>query len=256
LTVLGIDSTTILLNLPFAEYGYHSLTKTIEKGIKLHIGAVLGRFTIPLTAMVTPMNVSDHAEFDNVLGDMKPFVDLKKVILVFDRGYWEVERFINLTLNGIKFITRLKEGVRYRVLTEKKGGKKKKWEDMDIEFTSYPGEVFRLVVIRDGKDEFWYVTNNWDLTPLHVHMCYKQRWDMEVLNKILKSNLAIDHFMAKNLNAMLIQIFITLIFYLLIALFQIFRNSLLSMLEIKRLIEHCGHLPFKKVAGIYPMLAI
>jgi hypothetical protein len=80
LTVLGIDSTTILLNLPFAEYGHHSLTKTIEKGIKVHIGAVLGRFTIPLTAMVTPMNVSDHAEFDDLLPDMEPFVDLEKAL--------------------------------------------------------------------------------------------------------------------------------------------------------------------------------
>ena len=256
LIILGIDTTTILLDLPFTEYGYHSLTKTTKKGIKLHIGAVLGKFTIPFTAMVTPMNVSDHAEFDNVLQDMRPFVDLQKVILVFDRGYWKVKRFIDLTFDGTKFITRLKKGVCYQVLTKKKGGKKKKWEDMNIEFTSHPGEVFRLIVIRDGKDEFRYVTNTWKLTPLHIHMCYKQRWDMEILNKILKSNLKIDHFMAKNLNAILIQIFITLIFYLLIALFQIFHNSLLSVLEIKRLMEHCGSLPFKKMVKTYPMLAI
>ena len=30
------------------------------------------------------------------------------MILVFDRDYWKVERFINLTLDGTKFITRLK----------------------------------------------------------------------------------------------------------------------------------------------------
>jgi IS4 transposase len=134
--------------------------------------------------------------------------------------------------------------------TNEKGGKKKKWEDIGIEFTSYPGEVFRLVVLHDREEELRYVTNNLELTPLNVHMRYKQRWDMELLNKILKSNLAIDYFMAKNLNGMLIQTFSTLITYLLIALFQIFRNSLLSVLEIKRLIEHCGYLPFKKVAGI------
>ena len=47
---------------------------------------------------------------------------------------------------------------------------------MNIEFTSNSGTVFRLVVIQDGEEELRYVTNNWDLTPLHVHMCYKQRW--------------------------------------------------------------------------------
>jgi hypothetical protein len=55
--------------------------------------------------MVTPMNVADCAEFD--------------------RGYWKVDRFIDLTLNGIKFITPLKEGFYYQVLT-RKGGKKGK----------------------------------------------------------------------------------------------------------------------------------
>ena len=82
------------------------------------------------------------------------------MILVFDRGYWKVERFINLMLNSTKFITRLKK-VYYRMPT-KKCGKKKKWEDMNIEFTSNSGTVFRLVVIRDGEEElryenYWYV---------------------------------------------------------------------------------------------------
>ena len=40
----------------------YSLTNTIEKGIKIHLAALLGRFTIPLTAMVTPMNVNDSNE--------------------------------------------------------------------------------------------------------------------------------------------------------------------------------------------------
>ena len=73
--------------------------------------------------MVTPMNVADTTEFDNILQDMESLVDLQKVILVFDRGYWKVERFINLTLDGTKFITRLK-----KVYTgaNKKGWKKEK----------------------------------------------------------------------------------------------------------------------------------
>ena len=74
-SIQGIDATSIILDLPFAEYGYHSLTKTTEKGIKLHIGAVLGKFTIPHTTMVTPMNVADNTEFDNILQDMESLVD-------------------------------------------------------------------------------------------------------------------------------------------------------------------------------------
>jgi hypothetical protein len=126
---------------------------------------------------------------------------------------------------------------------------------MVIEFTSHPGTHFRLVVIHEGEDEISYITNDWYLTPLQVHSCYERRWDMEILNKMLKSNLAIDHLMAKNLNAVLIQIFTTLIAYLLIALFQIFHNSFLSLLDIKRLARHYAHLPLKKVVEIHPMLS-
>jgi len=94
---------------------------------------------------------------------------------------------------------------------------------------------------------------------------------MEILNKDLKynrvkhglfrpclhgrkSNLKIDHPMGKNLNAVLIQIFVTSIVYLLIALFRIFHNSWLSLLEIKRLLRYCADQPLKEVAELYPML--
>jgi putative transposase len=251
LSLMGIDATSIKLDLPFAAYGYHSLTGTIEKGIKVHLAALLGRFTIPLTAMVTPMNVNDSDEFDDVLTDAGIFVDLQRVILVFDRGYWSLERFRDLTTNGIRFITRLKSGVKYTAITKKK---ESGWEDMGIEFASLPGIRLRLVVIHDCDDELSYVTNIWDLTPEEIHQCYEQRWDMEILNKDLKSNLKIDHFMGRNLNAVLIQIFATLIAYLLIALFRIFHNSLLSPGEIRKLMRYHGHQPLREVRRANPML--
>lgn len=197
---MGIDATSIKLDLPFATYGYHSLTKTKEKGIKMHLAAVLGKFTLPLTAMITPMNVADPTEFDDVLTDAGMFVDLRKAILVFDRGYWNLTRFRDLTANDIKFV--LKKGVNYTILSKKKNGR---WGDMEVEFTSLPGLRLRLVVIH--QDELSYVTNDWNLTPRDIHHCYEQRWDMEILNKDLKSNLKINHLMGKNLNAVLIQIF-------------------------------------------------
>ena len=94
---------------------------------------------------------------------------------------------------------------------------------MEVEFQSLPGFRLRLVVIHTGNDELSYVTNDQDLTPRDTHHCYEQRWDMEIFkNKDLKSNLKIDHLIGKNLNAVLIPIFVTLIAYLLIALFRSF----------------------------------
>jgi hypothetical protein len=64
----------------------------------------------------------------------------------------------------------------------------------------------------------------------------------------LKSNLKINHLIGKNLNAVLIQIFTTLIAYLLIALFRIFHNSFLFLLELKRLLRYYAHQSIKEVA--------
>jgi hypothetical protein len=38
--------------------------------------------------------------------------------------------------------------------------KRRKWEDIEIEFPSIPDFGLRLVVIQDGDDEFSYVTKN------------------------------------------------------------------------------------------------
>lgn len=113
LLIAGVDTTSILIKSYFSALGYCGLTKRIEEGIKLHIGAVLGKFTIPLTAWVTPLNVSDSDEFDNVLSNMGLFVDLHKVILVFDKGYWNYQRFKELAERSIMFTTQMKKKAEY-----------------------------------------------------------------------------------------------------------------------------------------------
>jgi len=64
--------------------------------------------------------------------------------------------------------------------------------------------------------------------------------------------LKIENFIGESLNAVLIQIFCTLITYLLIALFRITHNSLLPVLEIKRLLRYYGIYSVKKVWELNP----
>ena len=99
--------------------GYCSSTKSVEKGIKIHVGALLGKLTLPLTAMITPGDVSEQKEFDYVLDDCSIMIDLSKAILVFDKGYWNFDRFADLTERGIRFITPMKKGTVYEVLFER-----------------------------------------------------------------------------------------------------------------------------------------
>lgn len=130
---------------------------------------MLGKFTIPITAMITPMNVSDSNEFDNILTDMGLFVDLHKVILVFDKGYWCYQRFKDLATKSIRFIVPMKKGANYKVLSEKKT--EKYYSDMKkyIEFDDMPGMVFRLVIIHTKEEEdLEYLTDIFDLTPEQI----------------------------------------------------------------------------------------
>ena len=239
----------ILIKSYFSALGYCGLTRRVEEGIKLHIGAVLGKFTIPITAMVTPLNVSDSDEFDNVLTDMRLFIDLYKVILVFDKGYWYYKRFKELANKGIRFIVPMKKGAKYKVVSQKRI---KRYSDFTIELNDTPGTLFRLVVIHTNKGDLEYLTNIFDMKPFQIRFCYDMRWDMEILNKELKSNLKIEYLISENLNSVLIQIFSTLIAYLLIALFRITHNSLLPVLEIKRLLRYYGTYSVKKVQELSP----
>jgi IS4 transposase len=84
-----------------------------------------------------------------------------------------------------------------------------------------------------------YLTNL-DLPPEEIKEIYGMRWSIEIFFREIKSYLKIERFIGKNLNAVLIQIFSTLIAYVLIVLLKTFYG--LSILEVKRGLKY----------GIYP----
>jgi len=232
--ILGIDSSFIKINRYFARMGYCSSTKSVEKGIKIHVGALLGKLTLPLTAMITPGDVSEQKEFDYVLDDCSIMIDLSKAILVFDKGYWNFDRFADLTERGIRFITPMKKGTVYEVLFERNW---KNISDKRIKLSN--GIELRLVQVKteDGLEE--YLTNIFDLPAKDIKEIYDQRWDIEIFFREIKSYLKIDHFMSKSLNGMLIQIFCTLIAYALMVLFKIIYGLYwVSIIEIKRWVKY------------------
>lgn len=62
---------------------------------------------------------------------------------MFDRGYWSLKRFRDLTAHDIRFVIPLKSGVKYTAITKKKGFG---WEGMEVGFVSLPGIRLRLVL--------------------------------------------------------------------------------------------------------------
>jgi hypothetical protein len=230
LKVLGIDSTFIVWKSKYSEFGYCGLTGEIEEGIKIHTSALLEPLTIPLTVMVTPGDVHDSLEFDNLLEDSNVFIDLHEVVLVFDKGYWKLDRFKELDEKGYRFITAMKINTKYEVLSEKK---EKKYSDDIIRLSN--GSILRLVTFHNDERIERYITNL-DLPPEEIREIYRMRWSIEIFFREIKSYLKIERFIGKNLNAVLIQIFSTLIAYVLIALLKAFYK--MGILEIKRRLKY------------------
>jgi len=232
--ILGIDSSFIKINRDFARLGYCSSTKSIEKGIKIHLAALPGKLTLPLTAMITPGDVSEQKEFDYVLDDCSIMIDLMKVILVFDKGYWNFDRFADLTERGIRFITLMKKGTVYEVISEKN------WKNISDKKIRLSNSLeLRLIQVKICDEIEEYLTNIFDLSANDILLAYNQRWDIEIFFREIKSYLKIDHFMSKTLNGMLIQIFCTLIAYALMVLFKIIYGLYwVSIIEIKRWVKY------------------
>lgn len=59
------------------------------------------------------------------------------------------------------------------------------------------GIKFRLVVIHTNDGDLEYITDIFDIPPYQIKFCYDARWDMEVFNKELKSNLKINHLVSE-----------------------------------------------------------
>jgi len=180
--------------------------------------------------MITPGDVHDLLELDNLLKDSNVFVDLHNVVLVFDKGYWKLDRFKELGEKGYRFITPMKINTKYDVLSRKVD---KGILDEFVKLSN--GSILRSVTFYTDEGVERYLTNL-DLLPEEIREIYRMRWSIEIFFREIKPYLKIERFVGKNLNTALIQIFSTLIAYVLIALLKAFYK--MGILEIKRRLKY------------------
>ncbi|RJX20410.1 MAG: IS4 family transposase [Desulforudis sp.] len=158
---------------------------------------------------------------------------------VFDMGFTDYGWFQTLMGNGVYFVTRLKSNARVTYLHKRSGRKAAVvLEDRAIQLGNISAPL-RMVHYRDqetGK-EYRFVTNADHLDARTIAALYKERWQIELFFKWIKQNLKIKTFLGTTLNAVLTQIWIALIVYLLLAFLK-FRAKLgHSMQQILRLLQ-------------------
>lgn len=169
-------------------------------------------------------------------GDVRfRFLDgTKNVLYVFDLGYWCYELFEEIISQGSFFVSRLKDGsdvvVEEFLCPGYSAFRKRITLKELIDCNSLGGTVFdvmvklgdmktrvRLVGLKYGGEWRFYVTNITDqkFPPGLIYAIYRFRWQIEIFFKELKSNISLRHITTRNENAIMLEIYATLIFYLL-----------------------------------------
>jgi len=210
----SIDSTTIDLCLklfPWADF------RKGKGGIKLTV-KLDHQGKIP--CFVVQSNAREH--------------DTKKIrevpyetgdVLVFDRGYADYEYFASLCEKKVYFVTRLKKNAVYKRVKKnavKEGGNI--ISDYEIIIPSLSTEItLRKIIVSDPetKEKIVLLTNNLKWSAATVAGIYKDRWQIELFFKTIKQNLKIKRFYGNSKNAVMTQIWIALIAYLLFYLLKV-----------------------------------
>jgi putative transposase len=214
----SIDATTIDLCLklfPWADF------RKGKGGIKLTV-KLDHQGKIP--CFVVDANAREH--------------DVKKVrevpyepgdVLVFDRGYTDYGYFREICGKRAYFVTRLKKNAAYKRVKKravKEGGDI--ISDYEIIIPSMSKEIrLRKITVRDPKTKKRIVllTNNLKWSSATVAGVYKERWQIELFFKAIKQNLKIKRFYGNTKNAVMTQIWIALIAYLLFYLLKVKSRS-------------------------------
>ena len=154
----------------------------------------------------------------------------KGSFITFDKAYNDYLQYKRFTDNGVWFVTLQKENAIYQID-----------EEYDIPDNIDEGvikdEAIYLSYQKDGQEKkiklrriaYWaddrqrlliFISNNFELSADLIALIYKKRWQIETLFKQLKQNFPLKYFLGDNVNAIEIQIWVSLIANLLISVIK------------------------------------
>ncbi len=165
----------------------------------------------------------------------------KESILVFDRGYLDYEWYYELNEADIFFVTRARGNMQYGIHRQQRITEEGVLSDEIISFVlddaeeKYP-DTLRLITYWDTekKKEYRFLTNNFFLSAKTIADIYRERWQIELFFKWIKQNLKIKTFLGTSKNAVLTQIWVAMIYFLLLTYIKVQTKTSLSLLELSR----------------------
>ncbi len=236
--LLSLDSTVIDLCASMFDWAKF---KTTKGGVKIHM-LLDNQGLLPSYALIT----------DAKTPDIRPAREMTfppGAIVVFDRGYNDFLWFVTLALQGVWFVTRMKDRTTYHVVERRKVPRDgailcDEVIELDVNLASYGIDLdapvlFRRIVAQlpDRQEPMVFLTNHLHFAASTIAAIYKERWQIELLFKALKQNLRIKTFVGTSSNALSIQIWTALISMLILRYLQLksqHRWSLSNLLAMLR----------------------
>ena len=210
----SLDASHIDLSLSLCEWAkVHESKASIKLSVGLNHSNTIPEFVA----------LGNGIENDMVQG--RAFKFPAGSIIVFDKGYVDYQWFAQLTLQNVSFVTRLRPKTVYQVkssrsVLETKGIIADEYIELSSAHAKKRGapELLRRIEFydTDKKRTFEFLSNNFHLAASTIAAIYKDRWKIELFFKAIKQNLKLKSFLGRSRNAILTQIWIALIAYLLV----------------------------------------
>ena len=232
--VYAIDATVIDLCL---NVFWWAKFRKAKGAVKLHTMLDI-KTNIPIFIFITEGSVHDVNALD--------FFPLESgSYYIMDKGYIDFERLYQIHHAGAFFVTRAKDNFAFTRISssivDKSTGVKC---DQTVRLKnhpivlSYPESIRRIKYYdQETENEFVFMTNNFELSPLDIARLYKYRWTIELFFKWIKQHLKVKTFWGYSMNAVKTQIYIAMITYLLVAIVKYTLNLKQSQYEVLQILS-------------------
>lgn len=213
--LVSLDSTSIDLCAELFDWARYKRTKG---AVKLHL-VLDHEGYLPCFAVLT-----DGKSHDVTVGRTLRFEP--GTIVAMDKGYVDYRWWKQMTDEGVYFVTRLKQDLKYEVTGQRPVPQNSTVvSDQEIRITPYRLGFhlqLRLVTIRDeDQRELTFLTNHLRFGASTIARIYKERWQIELFFKSLKQLLRVRTFVGTSANALKTQIWTALIAILLLKYLQL-----------------------------------
>jgi hypothetical protein len=215
--LMSLDGSIIDLSVSMFDWAKFRRTKG---AIKLHLlldhDGYLPSFAVVTEGKTSEIKVARTLRFD------------PGTILAIDRGYNDFEWFLELTREGVFFVTRMKTNTVYTVVDECEvpaNGNVLKDQIVSLPALAKAGEepvLFRRIEYwnEDKSEILVFFSNLLHLAASTIASIYKDRWQVELFFKALKQTLKIKTFVGTSANAVRTQVWTALIAMLVLKYLQ------------------------------------